>query len=114
MLAFLPDDAAARLLAAGAPAQHDRRDPHLPDRPHNSSSADIGASGLAAEQDEAVIGECALAGPVFDASGTTVGAIGLVMPSSNWPADPATRDATRDAARAISRELGATTWPTRA
>ena len=57
--------------------------------------------------------ECALAGPVFDASGTPVGAIGLVIPSANWPADAATRDATRDAARAISRELGATTWPAR-
>ena len=75
--------------------------------------ADISATGLAAEQDEAVIGESALAGPVFDASGTPVGAIGLVIPSSNWPANPTSRDATREAARAISRELGATTWPNR-
>ena len=75
--------------------------------------ADISATGLASEQDEAVIGECALAGPVFDASGTPVGAIGLVIPSSNWPANPTSRDATREAARAISRELGATTWPNR-
>jgi DNA-binding IclR family transcriptional regulator len=75
--------------------------------------ADISATGLATEQDEAVIGECALAGPVFDASGTAIGAIGLVIPSSNWPADPTSRDATREAARAISRELGATTWPNR-
>jgi DNA-binding IclR family transcriptional regulator len=75
--------------------------------------ADISATGLASEQDEAVIGESALAGPVFDASGTPVGAIGLVIPSSNWPADPTSRDATREAARAISRELGATTWPNR-
>ena len=75
--------------------------------------ADISATGLAVEQDEAVIGECALAGPVFEASGTPVGAIGLVIPSSNWPADPTSRDATREAARAISTELGATTWPNR-
>jgi DNA-binding IclR family transcriptional regulator len=74
---------------------------------------DISTTGLAAEQDEAVIGESALAGPVFDASGTAIGAIGLVIPSSNWPADPTSRDATREAARAISRELGATTWPNR-
>jgi DNA-binding IclR family transcriptional regulator len=74
---------------------------------------DISTTGLATEQDEAVIGECALAGPVFDASGTAIGAIGLVIPSSNWPADPTSRDATREAARAISRELGATTWPNR-
>ena len=75
--------------------------------------ADISATGLASEQDEAVIGESALAGPVFDASGTPVGAIGIVIPSSNWPANPTSRDATREAARAISRELGATTWPNR-
>jgi DNA-binding IclR family transcriptional regulator len=74
---------------------------------------DISTTGLATEQDEAVIGECALAGPVFDASGTAIGAIGLVIPSSNWPADPTSRDATREAARAISTELGATTWPNR-
>jgi DNA-binding IclR family transcriptional regulator len=73
--------------------------------------ADIGSAGLAYEQDEAVLGECVLAGPVFDASGTPVGAIGLVVPSANWPADPATRDAVREAARAISRELGAMSWP---
>jgi DNA-binding IclR family transcriptional regulator len=75
--------------------------------------ADISTTGLASEQDEAVIGESALAGPVFDASGTPVGAIGIVIPSSNWPTNPTSRDATREAARAISRELGATTWPNR-
>jgi DNA-binding IclR family transcriptional regulator len=72
---------------------------------------EIGSTGLAHEQEEAVLGECALAGPVFDASGTPVGAIGLVLPSTNWPVDPATRDAVRDAARAISRELGGMSWP---
>jgi DNA-binding IclR family transcriptional regulator len=72
---------------------------------------DIATGGLADEQDEAVLGESALAGPVFDASGGPVGAIGLVVPTANWPADSASRDAVRDAARAISRELGATLWP---
>jgi DNA-binding IclR family transcriptional regulator len=73
--------------------------------------ADIATAGLADEQDEALLGECALAGPVFDASAMPVGAIGLVVPSANWPADPGSRDAVRDAARAISRELGAMLWP---
>jgi DNA-binding IclR family transcriptional regulator len=73
--------------------------------------AEISASGLAYEQDEAVLGECAIGGPVFDSSDAVIGAIGLVIPTSNWPADPATRDAVRDAARAISRELGAVSWP---
>lgn len=73
--------------------------------------ADIGSTGLASEQDEAVLGECGLAGPVFDSSGLPVGAIGLVVPTANWPTEPSTRDAVRDAARAISRELGAMSWP---
>ncbi|MDQ1536005.1 MAG: hypothetical protein QOE58_398 [Actinomycetota bacterium] len=72
---------------------------------------EIGSTGLAHEQEEAVLGECALAGPVFDASGTPVGAISLVLPSASWPVDPAARDAVRDAARAISRELGGMSWP---
>ena len=73
--------------------------------------ADIGSTGLAREQDEAVLGECVIAAPVFDVSGAPVGAIGVVVPSASWPADPATSDAVRDAARAISRELGAMSWP---
>jgi DNA-binding IclR family transcriptional regulator len=73
--------------------------------------ADIGSTGLAREQEEAVLGECAIAGPVFDVSGAPVGAIGLVVPSANWPVDPTTSDAVRDAARAISKELGAMSWP---
>jgi DNA-binding IclR family transcriptional regulator len=52
-----------------------------------------------------------IAGPVFDVSGAPVGAIGLVVPSANWPVDPTTSDAVRDAARAISKELGAMSWP---
>src|SRR6266568_1669508 len=76
ILAF-DDDAAARMLST----------PHLRSMTGETITspidlkqqlADISATGLAAERDEAVIGECALAGPVFDASGTTVGAIGLV------------------------------------
>jgi DNA-binding IclR family transcriptional regulator len=111
ILAF-DDDAAARMLST----------PHLRSMTGETITspidlkqqlADVSTTGLATEQDEAVIGECALAGPVFDASGTPVGAIGLVIPSSNWPADPTSRDATREAARAISTELGATTWPSR-
>ena len=73
--------------------------------------AEISSSGFAYEQDEAVLGECALAGPVFDSSGLPVGAIGLVVPAANWPVDSATRDTVREAARAISRELGAMSWP---
>jgi DNA-binding IclR family transcriptional regulator len=73
--------------------------------------ADISSTGIAVEQEEAVLGECSLAGPVFDASGVPVGAIGLVVPSTSWPVDPTTRDAVHEAAPAISRELGGMTWP---
>ncbi|MDQ1484824.1 MAG: hypothetical protein QOJ62_517 [Actinomycetota bacterium] len=75
--------------------------------------AEVEETGLAVEQDEAVIGESALAGSVFDASGSVVGAIGVVVPSGSWPVDTAARDAVRDAARAISRELGSRAWPVR-
>jgi DNA-binding IclR family transcriptional regulator len=75
--------------------------------------ADVRSTGLATEQDEAVLGERAIAAVVFDSSAVPVGAIGLVIASAGWPPDPATRDAVRDAARAISRELGATSWPVR-
>jgi len=111
ILAF-DDDAAAPMLSTPQLRSMTRETiTSPPDLKHQL--ADISATGLASEQDEAVIGESALAGPVFDASGTPVGAIGLVIPSSNWPADPTSRDATREAARAISTELGATTWPNR-
>ena len=68
-------------------------------------------SGIALEQEEALIGECAVASPVFDASHGAVGAIGIVVPSGAWPVDTTARDDVREAARAISRELGAQTWP---
>jgi DNA-binding IclR family transcriptional regulator len=69
--------------------------------------------GLAIEQDEAVLGESAVAAPIFDSTGTVVGAIGLVEPSRGRAFPAASRTGVRDAARAISRELGATTWPVR-
>jgi DNA-binding IclR family transcriptional regulator len=109
ILAF-DDDAASRMLAT-SPLRSMTGDTITAPIDLKEQLADIGSTGLAYEQDEAVLGECALAGPVFDSSGTPVGAIGLVVPSANWPADPAARDAVRDAARAISRELGAMSWP---
>jgi hypothetical protein len=33
------------------------------------------------------------------------------VPASGWPLAPAALDALRAAARAVSRELGAPTWP---
>jgi DNA-binding IclR family transcriptional regulator len=68
-------------------------------------------AGLATEVEEAVLGECGLASPVFDASGTVAGAVGVVVPANEWPVDAAVSDAVRATARTVSRELGARTWP---
>jgi DNA-binding IclR family transcriptional regulator len=43
--------------------------------------------------------------------GEVVGAVGLVVPATEWPVPVAAVDALRAAARAVSRELGATAWP---
>ncbi len=109
ILAF-DDDAASRMLT-DSPLRSMTGETIVSSADLKQQLADVASTGLASEQDEAVLGECALAGPVFDSSGAPVGAIGLVVPSANWPADPATCGAVRDAARAISRELGATSWP---
>lgn len=72
---------------------------------------EIRATGIASEAEEAVIGECGLAAPLADSAGLVTGAIGLVVPSREWPVDASIADALRSAARAISRELGADRWP---
>lgn len=72
---------------------------------------DAASTGVAVEAEEAVLGECALASPIFDAFDGVVGAIAVVVPSTAWPADTAVREALRETARAISRELGAPAWP---
>jgi DNA-binding IclR family transcriptional regulator len=73
--------------------------------------AEVRASGIATEAEEAVLGECGLAAPLAAAGGELAGAIGLVVPSGEWPVEPATLDALRTTARAVSRELGAQSWP---
>ena len=72
---------------------------------------EIRTTGVATEVEEAVIGECGLASPLVDAAGLITGAIGIVVPSGEWPVAPSSSDALRSAARAISRELGADRWP---
>jgi len=72
---------------------------------------EVARTGLATEHDEAVLGESSLAAPVFDATGSVVGAIAVVLQSSEWPPPASLRDDVREAARNISRELGALGWP---
>lgn len=71
----------------------------------------VRTSGIALESDEAVLGECSAAAAVFDAGGLAVGAVGVVVPSNEWPVDDGVVDAVRSTARTISRELGAAQWP---
>ena len=73
--------------------------------------AEVARTGIATEHDEAVLGESSLAAPVFDATGAAVGAIAVVLQSSDWPPPPSLHDDVREAARNISRELGASGWP---
>jgi DNA-binding IclR family transcriptional regulator len=73
----------------------------------------IRLSGIATEAEEAVLGECAAAAPVFESSGEAAGAIGLVVPAARWPLEAAAVDALRDTARTVSRELGSPVWPPR-
>jgi DNA-binding IclR family transcriptional regulator len=72
---------------------------------------DVARRGVAAEHDEALLGESGLAAPVFEANGAVTGAIGVVIPSSEWPPPASLTDDVREAARNVSRELGATSWP---
>ncbi len=69
--------------------------------------------GIATENEEAVLGECGVAAPLVDAAGEVAGAIGIVVPASEWLPDAAKIDAVRAVARSVSRELGAMTWPAR-
>jgi len=68
-------------------------------------------AALAEEKDEAVLGESSVAAPIFGAHGSAIGAISVVLPTTDWPVSEAVRDVLREAARNISRELGAARWP---
>ncbi len=110
MLAFLPEDE-KRVLASGE--LRSMTGETITSRERLSAQLDeVRSSGVATEQDEAVIGEGSLASPVFDSYGEAVGAIGVVVPSGDLER-PEVGDIVRDAARAVSRELGAAAWPAR-
>lgn len=110
LLAYRPDDA-ERVLGSALARLTGRTtvDPDL----LRKELGTVAESGIAEERDEAVLGESGLAGAVFDSSGRAVAAVAVVVPSNLLgEEDPdALRQAVREAARAISRELGAPTWP---
>jgi DNA-binding IclR family transcriptional regulator len=111
MLAFLPDDA-ERVLASG-PLRSMTGETLTSPADLRAQLDEVRATGIATEQDEAVIGESAIASPVFDSWGTAVGAIGVVVPSGGDVSSHEARDTVRETARALSRELGASSWPPR-
>jgi DNA-binding IclR family transcriptional regulator len=106
MLAFMPEEA-DRMLSAGELRSMTGETLTSP-AAIRAQLDRIRTTGIAREQDEAVIGEGAAASPVFDAWGGVVGAIGAVISGSS-DSDPGER--VRETARALSRELGAQTWP---
>ena len=109
LLAFLPQDA-ERLLAV--PALRSMTGETVTEPAVLAERlGQVRTSGIALESDEAVLGECSAAAAVFDASGLAVGAVGVVVPSNEWPVDDGVVDAVRSTARTISRELGASQWP---
>lgn len=109
VLGYLPDQA-ERLLTHGplrSMTGETVTDPSELRRQLDEASA----NALATEQEEAVLGECCLAAPIFDSSGLPAGAIGVVVPATEWPPADQLGPAVRQAARNISRELGASRWP---
>lgn len=108
MLAFSPDDAST-LLDSGSLRSMTGETVTDPAE-LGKQLDDVRATGLAYENDEAVLGESCVAGAVFDSNGV-VGAVGVVVPSTEWPLDSTAVDAVRTTARTISRELGASQWP---
>ncbi len=111
MLAFLPEDE-KRVLTSGDLRSMTGETTTSPETLRDQLDQ-IRATGVAAEQDEAVIGESSLASPVFDSYGEAVGAIGVVVPSGGDLKGTDVSDLVRETARAVSRELGAASWPPR-
>lgn len=66
----------------------------------------VRADGIAYEVEEAVLGECGVAAPLRETAHHAAGAIGLVVPSTQWPLDPAAINELRATALRVSRELG--------
>jgi len=75
--------------------------------------ADIVMTASASEKDEAVLGESCMAAPIADRSGAVIAAIGVVMPTTEFPPSGVALNQLREAARTISSELGSSNWPPR-
>jgi DNA-binding IclR family transcriptional regulator len=112
MLAFAPEPLVTDLLAEPLPRLTSRT---LTARALAAELAETRESGYARERDEAILGESSIASPIFDHSGQAVGAIGVVGDTERLIPRAVPRpliSAVAEAARGISRELGASRWPT--
>jgi DNA-binding IclR family transcriptional regulator len=70
----------------------------------------VHADGVAFGVDEVVIGEAEVAAPIFGPR-AAAGAIGIVLPTTDYRGEGALVHAVRDAAIQISRSMGAASWP---
>ena len=108
LLGFLPADA-TRVLAS---AHRSMTGDTITDTDELRTQFDeVSRTAIGEEHDEAVLGESSIAAPIFGSHGTAIGAIGVVLSTTDWPVAEPVRDALREAARNISRELGAARWP---
>jgi DNA-binding IclR family transcriptional regulator len=108
IVACLDDDAQKSLLAASAQRLTGRTvtDPES----LRQSLATTRERGYAVEDQEATLGDAALAAPAFDWSGRVVGGLGIVGPVDRLlipGRQSQLADAVRSTARALSRDLGA-------
>jgi DNA-binding IclR family transcriptional regulator len=113
MLAFSPEDAVEDLLSEPLPKLTSRT---LSPAALRDELTEIRERGCAREREEAILGESSLAAPIFDHSGRAVGALGIVGDTDRIMARAAAKQlsgAVAEAARGISRELGASRWPSR-
>jgi DNA-binding IclR family transcriptional regulator len=75
-----------------------------------AAMVEIAKVGVAAEEQEAIVGEGEIAAPVFDHRGQPAGAIGIVGPVERIAPDgpaAALTSAVKEAARGLSRDMGA-------
>ena len=108
MLAFLPDE--AKRVMSGTLRSMTGETLTTP-ASLGAHLDEVRSTGIATEQEEAVIGESSVASPVFDSWGTAIGAIGVVLSSGESPLAHEAGATVRETARALSRELGAESWP---
>lgn len=107
ILAHLPDDDVAAILANARPAPATGRPPPAA-AALRTELARIVRRGVAISRGENISGAVGLAAPVFDARGAVVGSIGLTMPDARFTAEAATRfqELVLASARRLSSGLG--------